>query len=101
MWTILSHDPRNVWRRLDFSLNFFTVLQRTERKRDYHRMLSFHFWTVNDRSCHSEAEQKTMSKVINLLFTEPINCAKNPISRFEMVAVVLCWNSVAVDFIPY
>ena len=60
-------------------------------------MLSFHFWTVNDRSCHSGPEQKTMSKAINLLFTEPINCAKNPIFRFEMVGVVLCWNSVAVD----
>ena len=52
---------------------------------------------MNDRSCHSEAEQKTMFKAINVLFTEPINFAKNPIFRFEMVAVVLCWNSVAVD----
>ena len=41
--------------------------------------------------------KKTMSKAINLLLTEPINCAKNPIFRFEMVAVVLCWNSVAVN----
>ena len=41
--------------------------------------------------------KKTMSKAINLLFTEPINGAKNPIFRFEIVAVVLCWNSVAVD----
>ena len=38
-----------------------------------------------------------MSKAINVLFTEPIIFAKNPIFRFEMVAVVLCWNSVAVD----
>ena len=53
---------------------------------------------MSDRSCHSEAEQKQlMSKPINLLFTEPINYAKNPIFRFEMVAVVFCWNSEAVD----
>ena len=38
-----------------------------------------------------------MSKAKNLVFTEAINCAKNPIFCFEMVAVVLCWNSVAVD----
>ena len=75
---------------LDFSLNFLTVLQRTETVEK--TRLSFTFG-----SCHSEAEQKTMSKAINLLFTEPINCAKNPIFRFEVVAVVLCWNSVAVD----
>ena len=45
-----------------------------------------------------------MSEALNLLFTEPINFSKNPIFRFEMVAVVLCWISVAViaiSFIPY
>ena len=35
-----------------------------------------------------------ISEALNLLFTELINCAKNPIFRFEMVAVVLC---LAVD----
>ena len=35
-----------------------------------------------------------ISEALNLLFTEPINCAKNTIFRFEMVAVVLCF---AVD----
>ena len=28
-----------------------------------------------------------ISEALNLLFTEPFNCAKNPIFRFEMVAV--------------
>ena len=54
---------------------------------------------MNKISFHSGADQKVqpMSEPLNLLFTEPINFAKNPIFLFEMVAVVLCWNSVAVD----
>ena len=84
-----------------FQLEFFDCPSKNGEKTRLSSYVVFSLWTVNDRSCHSVAEQKTMSKVINLLFTEPINCTKNPISRFEMVAVVLCWNSVAVDFIPY
>ena len=42
-------------------------------------------------------KKKIMPKALNLLFTEPINCAKNQIFSFEMVAVVLCWNSVVVN----
>ena len=35
-------------------------------------------------------KKQLISEALNLLFTKPINCAKNPIFRFEMVAVVLC-----------
>ena len=97
MWTILSHDPRDVWRRSDFSLIFLLSKERRlPRKRDYQGRLSFTFWKVNGRPSHTKADQKIqpMSDALNLLFTGPINFAKNPIFRFEMLAVVLCWNSL-------
>ena len=52
---------------------------------------------MNDRSCHSVKEKNpTNIGGFKSTFygTDQPNCAKNPIFRFEMVAVVLC---LAVD----
>ena len=45
VWTILSHDPCDVWRRSDFSLIFLMSFkeQRLPRKRDYQGRMSFYF----------------------------------------------------------
>ena len=53
---------------------------------------------MNDRSCHSVAEKNPTNiegfKSTFFYGTDQLNCAMNPIFRFEMVAVVLC---LAVD----
>ena len=75
--------------------------RRLPRKRDYQGRLSFQFGKVNDRSCHSVAGKiQLMSEALNLLFTEPINCAKTQIFRFESSGCFLCFSSkhVAISF---
>ena len=54
----------------------------------------FTFWIL---SLRGRSKIQPMSVALNLLFTEPINFAKNPFFLFEMVAADSSWNSVAVD----
>ena len=49
---------------------------------------------MTDLVTQKKKKNQLISEGLNLLFTEPINCAKSPIFRFEMVVVVLC---LAVD----
>ena len=60
---------------VEFQLDFFTVLHRTETAKKTRCL--FTFWKENGRSSHSEALN------LALLFTEPINFAKNQTSALK------------------
>ena len=90
-----------------FQLEFFvlTVLQRTEtetaKKTRYQGSLSFHFWKVNDRSCHSEVEQKA-TYVQGYKSTFYVQRTQSSSLKWWLWFYVgIQWPSIAITFILY